>query len=420
MRNCTILLALLTAFVLVMFAGTAQAATYDWTRNGASFNFQWDEGNGDHWNPDTGLGYPDAVGDVANFQRDYKNVNSNPQKVIIDQDILVGTIVLGDTTNSNRPGQHFTISSGKRLVMDDTDGIAEILRNDNDYNFPITFYGPGTIKLNDNLVISNECPTQATNKSLRFYSAIVQQGVRSVTKKGPGLVVFEAANTYSGETQVEEGRLILNGSTSRNQLQDSCLVLSAGASVGTWGSAAHTFNLGGLKGEGELLSGGGPDHYRVYNILSPGIGGVGELTSQSNITIYHLAKLDDGSIIFDLGADTTAGSTYDHLSMPGYELNIGESDYTLDFDDFTFNPVAGFGAGTYTLFDTGSLLGSIGTATGTIGAYNGTLSLSGGDVLLSVTGAGPPGVIPEPSTFTIWSLGLLGLAWYGRRRRRAR
>jgi MYXO-CTERM domain-containing protein len=29
-----------------------------------------------------------------------------------------------------------------------------------------------------------------------------------------------------------------------------------------------------------------------------------------------------------------------------------------------------------------------------------------------------PEIIPEPSTLAIWSLGLLGLAWYGRRRRR--
>jgi hypothetical protein len=26
-------------------------------------------------------------------------------------------------------------------------------------------------------------------------------------------------------------------------------------------------------------------------------------------------------------------------------------------------------------------------------------------------------VVPEPSTFLIWSLGLIGLAWYARRRR---
>jgi MYXO-CTERM domain-containing protein len=36
----------------------------------------------------------------------------------------------------------------------------------------------------------------------------------------------------------------------------------------------------------------------------------------------------------------------------------------------------------------------------------------------SATLVGVTGVIPEPSTFIIWSLGLLGLAWYGRRRRR--
>jgi len=32
--------------------------------------------------------------------------------------------------------------------------------------------------------------------------------------------------------------------------------------------------------------------------------------------------------------------------------------------------------------------------------------------------AEPSAVIPEPSTLLIWSLGLLGLAWFGRRRTR--
>jgi len=36
----------------------------------------------------------------------------------------------------------------------------------------------------------------------------------------------------------------------------------------------------------------------------------------------------------------------------------------------------------------------------------------------SATLVGVTGIIPEPSTFIIWTLGLLGLAWHGRRRRR--
>ena len=35
---------------------------------------------------------------------------------------------------------------------------------------------------------------------------------------------------------------------------------------------------------------------------------------------------------------------------------------------------------------------------------------------LSIVSDAP--VIPEPSTFLIWALGLLGLAWYARRRRK--
>jgi len=42
---------------------------------------------------------------------------------------------------------------------------------------------------------------------------------------------------------------------------------------------------------------------------------------------------------------------------------------------------------------------------------------SGVGPVVIFTSTGP--VIPEPSTFAIWALGLLGLAWYARRRRRA-
>jgi len=60
---------------------------------------------------------------------------------------------------------------------------------------------------------------------------------------------------------------------------------------------------------------------------------------------------------------------------------------------------------------------------GTFDQFSGLLDSAGnplitGDGILTVTGAAGPVIIPEPSSLAIWALGLLGLAWYGRRRRR--
>jgi len=85
------------------------------------------------------------------------------------------------------------------------------------------------------------------------------------------------------------------------------------------------------------------------------------------------------------------------------------------------------GQHTVDLFSYSSLSGTFGTVQ-VLGSEllpgNGTdpwtydLLYGSGKVSLTYNNPGQPEtVIPEPSTFLIWSLGLLGLAWVGRRRR---
>ncbi|MCX5653657.1 MAG: autotransporter-associated beta strand repeat-containing protein [Planctomycetota bacterium] len=213
-----------------------------------------------------------------------------------------------------------------------------------------------------------------------------------LAKIGTGTMILNGDNTYTGETTVSAGTLALTGSIVSTMLNVAGGLFDASA-------AASLPAFTSIKGAGTINAGAKTVTLAAGGTLAPG-NSPGMITLVSDLDVSAT-----GGLLFELGADTTAGTTYDQVSMAGNALNVG----TLDFADFTFTPLAGFGMGTYTLFDAGSVIGSIGTATGTVGGYNATLSITGGDVNLTV--------IPEPATMAFVVLGGVGLL--ARRRRRA-
>ena len=106
----------------------------------------------------------------------------------------------------------------------------------------------------------------------------------------------------------------------------------------------------------------------------------------------------------DYDLDTVSSS--DEIFMRSGLLKLNGQ----QFSDFDFTPLSGFGVGTYTLIEAGSISGKLGNDTaGTIENLPAYLSVSGNDLVLNV--------VPEPGTAMLLAVsGLLGFAAWLRRR----
>jgi len=250
--------------------------------------------------------------------------------------------------------------------------------------------------------------TVNNSTTVTFANAWTGNSGWSVTKAGTGTLVFNgnlnstgvgvivsagtfalngAASSYTGTTTVNGGTLLING-----------------AKTGTGTVAVNS--TGTLAGSGTV---GGAVTAASGSFLSAGAssGTAGTLTFSSTLDISGLAA-GTGGLLFDLGA---TGSS-DKISLTSGALSIGSG--VLDWNDFSFSALGGYGAGTYTLFSTStSIVGTMGSnLSGTIGGLSGALSISGNDIVLTVT------AIPEPATYAMLAgITILGVAFWRRRPR---
>jgi autotransporter-associated beta strand protein len=202
-----------------------------------------------------------------------------------------------------------------------------------------------------------------------------------------GSVTYATGNTnsYSGTTAVSAGKLIINGT----HTGAGAYSVSAGATLGGNGSIITAANAGvGVSGK---LSPGAS-----AGLLSMDLG-TGALDISTAVN-----AVNSQSMLFEL--DTPSTSDQVLLSNATSSLNIGGG--TLEFDDFAFTALGGFGPGTYVLFDTSSLItGTLGSnLSGPIGALSASIGLADGgqDIVLNV--------VPEPMSGVLSGIGLLGFA----------
>lgn len=236
----------------------------------------------------------------------------------------------------------------------------------------------GTLNNNANSTTSTlilDGTTQGNTVSANIINGVGTDRVMAITKSGTSTWEFTGTNTYTGDTAVTAGTLLVNGSHA--------------AGIGTYS-----------VGSGATLGGGGS--ITATSLVAAagskiGAGSVGTASSSFTFALsggmdLSAASNNTGAYLFDLSTINAS----DKITLTLGTLNIG----TLDFADFAFTALSGFGAGTYTLFDAASAItGTLGTTTGTINGLTATLSIDNinNNILLTV--------VPEPS-----AIGLLALA----------
>jgi len=283
--------------------------------------------------------------------------------------VASGTIHLGATTTT---GQLTYTGSGEI-----TDRVINLLGTtggatlDQSGNGTLKFTAAFTATGAGNKTLTLQGSTAGTGE---IAGAIVNNSgnMTSVSKSGTGTWVLSGTNTYTGNTTVSVGTLLINGGSSG---ATGAMSVASGATLGGTGT------LGGdVAVSGSLLGGDGTTGTA--------------LTSAKNI-----ALASGSSIVLTLGP----GLSHSSLIRTG-------GTWTFDAAQiFAFNDL-GATAGSYTGLITG-LGADPGTSGWTIAnGWSGNFSYSGGSVNLDLT------AVPEPSTCVLLAFALTTAVVFRRRR----
>jgi len=295
-----------------------------------------------------------------------------------------------------------------------------------------------------------------------FKGSLLNTGgaIRGLTKSGTGTAIFQAVNSYNGDTTIQEGTFIVDtaGSIASSSsiisggtlqvkgiaggvnINGGRLVIDTSGRVGTTivgggtllvsgiagttilNSGSATVNLGGTIGSatinGSLLSINGNAGDVIVNAGGRlgGSGSVQSLTlnggtvapgnSPGLLTAYELNG-SNGRFQFELGAPTIRGTTYDAINVSTL-LTLGASTAwtfeTLDNYSFQMNDsydLFNFSSIEASTFDVNTLL----VALPNLDTANSNLKWD----VNSFTTDGVVNVIPEPSALQLFGIGLISL-----------
>ena len=215
-------------------------------------------------------------------------------------------------------------------------------------------------------------------------------GTLKVRQEGSGKTTLKASsNTYTGNTEVAGGTLALSAANSNNIASSPVIEVGSGATLDVTGLS------GGLVlASGQTLGGAGTVAGNVTvssgSTLSPGLGGIGTMLFQNDVTIA-------GTLALDLNATTADRFSASQLTIsPGSTLQ--------------FTSLAGLSAASYLLADYTSLAGTFTSVSGLPGGYQLDYNYLGQNKIALYA-------VPAPGPLPL--LGLAGgLSWSRRLRRR--
>jgi autotransporter-associated beta strand protein len=343
-------------------------------------------------------------------------------------DIVAGTARLTGGNDRIAPATPVTIGSSATLDISSTTSISQQLGNltlNGNSGSVTSSNGNGTLRLwsgstatvtvtDTGHLISAALALDVASSfnvnsggRLRVDSAISGGSGQSLTKSGGGILELSAANTYSGDTTVSDGTLVVNGSLGSGALSVAAAATLMGS--GTIGGAA---TIAGIHSPGN----------------SPGIE-----SFSSNLSYTS----GSSQVIWELWGNTDTagdrGSVYDGINVNGNLDFAGATSLSLVFTgtgssvDWT-DPFWGSDQ-TWTLFDVAgttsnfvnfslasgpsSWLDANGLAFASSTRKDNTFTVSqqGSDVLLRYTV-----VVPEPSSLALAGLGIAAAAYAARRR----
>lgn len=255
-----------------------------------------------------------------------------------------------------------------------------------------------------NITVGNNGAKIDTNGfNITLARALDANGTGGLTKNGAGTLTLGSASSYTGETRISAGTILLNSTGTINS--SSGVNILSGATFNIAAKTGYTVNnlrgaglVTGASGQALTLAGTGA--------LAPGDLGVGTLSiGAGNLT------LTTGST-FELEIGGTTGSpTNDSVVLTGSGSNVSlTGNYTLELANLGTVDPTGL---SFVLFDATSAIAAPGTWSfdyGTTGWSGGSVGLSGGNVILSGLST-----VPEPRAGALLTLALTSLVLRRRR-----